>query len=762
MSPLSTQRIIFLWTLVAAGIVFHQIALWRGGVPVETDLLSLLPSDGRDETAEQVLRHLGESAAGSVVVLFTAPTKEASLAAADAYVAAVKSPKLERVLPPAMGSSTVLEELGPWREYLLTPAQLQRLSQTPPETLTQQALEQLQQPMGARFGDFREDPLQLFPEFLRERAKVTKVRPDGQHLVFETDAGHHVLLRYKTVGGAFSLDGNAHIAEALALGKAALPAGAQVVTAGVPLFAEAAAVQASWEVNTVGFGSLAAILVVMFLAFRSPRPLMLVVLSVGMGVVAGLSATVLIFGKVHLMTMVFGASLVGVAEDYGIHYFAIRQAEPGVEPRTLLNQHVPGLFLAMLTSVAAYVVLALAPFPGIRQLAVFSSVGLLAAFLTVLAWFPFLDSGVVKPTKFSAAWAATRAWWPSLKRPQLIAVYVATAVLAGLGLWRLQITDDIRALQASPPELIAAQRQVAERIGLPSPAQFFIVRGATEAERLEHEEALALQLQGFIEKKTLGGYDALSSWVPSPSKQKATQAQFRKARAAILSSLSEELEDTTPVESDAAPMTLADAMKTALGEALRPLAMKDANVVLLHSPSKEALAEFHSLDSLPGVRFVDRTGEISDVMRRWRLGMSWLLLLGYVLIFAVLWPRFKLEAWRAVVPTAIATIVSLATVALLNEPLTLFHILSLWILLGMGVDYGIFLVEHPDDDGESWLAIGLGAISTLLSFGLLAVSSTPAIHAFGTTLGVGVTTVWLISPFFAPPATKQAATKVHG
>ena len=54
MSPLSTQRIIFLWTLVAAGIVFHQIALWRGGVPIETDLLSLLPSDGRDETAEQV------------------------------------------------------------------------------------------------------------------------------------------------------------------------------------------------------------------------------------------------------------------------------------------------------------------------------------------------------------------------------------------------------------------------------------------------------------------------------------------------------------------------------------------------------------------------------------------------------------------------------------------------------------------------------------------------------------------------------------
>ena len=64
----------------------------------------------------------------------------------------------------------------------------------------------------------------------------------------------------------------------------------------------------------------------------------------------------------------------------------------------------------------------------------------------------------------------------------------------------------------------------------------------------------------------------------------------------------------------------------------------------------------------------------------------------------------------------------------------------------MGVDYGIFLLEHSADGGEAWLAVGLGAVSTLLSFGLLAVSTTPAIHAFGVTLGIGVTLVWLLSP----------------
>jgi predicted exporter len=195
---------------------------------------------------------------------------------------------------------------------------------------------------------------------------------------------------------------------------------------------------------------------------------------------------------------------------------------------------------------------------------------------------------------------------------------------------------------------------------------------------------------------------------------------------------------------------VADAISTQLGDALRPLWLDDVNVVLLHAPTKESLATLSSLGSMPGVRFIDRTGDISALMQRWRIGMTELLSAGYAVIFAALFFRFRGRAWRALLPTAVASALALATVGFLGEPLTLFHVLALWLLLGMGVDYGIFLVEHPADDGEAWLAIGLGAVSTLLSFGLLAVSTTPAIHAFGTTLGVGVTLVWLLSPLSAP------------
>ena len=55
-------------------------------------------------------------------------------------------------------------------------------------------------------------------------------------------------------------------------------------------------------------------------------------------------------------------------------------------------------------------------------------------------------------------------------------------------------------------------------------------------------------------------------------------------------------------------------------------------------------------------------------------------------------------------------------------------------------------------DGQwrfAWLAVCLSAVSALLSFGLLALSGTPPLHAFGFTMLVGIAIVWLIAPCFS-------------
>jgi predicted exporter len=160
------------------------------------------------------------------------------------------------------------------------------------------------------------------------------------------------------------------------------------------------------------------------------------------------------------------------------------------------------------------------------------------------------------------------------------------------------------------------------------------------------------------------------------------------------------------------------------------------------------------------VQWVDRVAQMSGLLKRYREAMSWLLAGGFVLVGLLLYARFRNEAWRAWMPTLLATLLTLAALRLLGEPLQLFHVLALFIVLGIGVDYGIFLVEHQSD-GAAWLSVVLGAASTWLSFGLLAASGTPALHAFGLTMALGIGSVALLSPLFRPLPPRSATTGSH-
>jgi predicted exporter len=757
--PMKAWRVFSMaWTVLVVALLAHQAWLWSGHLKVDTDVLALLPRGERDDVAQAAMQRLADAASRRVVVLVGAPDVETGERAAKAYLAALGPAAHVVDESTDQATAALIAAFAPHRDGLLTPGDRAFLNTASPQLLTARAQALLHQPVGQRVGAWREDPLDLLPHFLQARALGTRVRPRDGHLWVDDGATQWRVVQLESAAPAFSFDGSRRLEPALAAAAAkAREAGAvQVVSAGVPRFAESAAAQASQEVSTVGLGSLLAILIVMWLAFRSLRPLVLMAVTVALGVAAGLSACVLVFGRVHLITLVFGASLVGVAEDYGLHYFANRQATPTVGRAELLWHHLPGLSLALATSIAGYLMLGLAPFPGLRQVALFSAVGLAGAFLGAVAWFPWLDRGPVRQTAFSKVWSATRSKWPVVRGARAVVATVALLTFIVLGLTRLQVDDDVRELSSAPAGLIDEQVQVSKLMGLPSPAQFFVVRGPNETAVLEREEALRAQLDGLVERGVLDGYEAVSAWVPSVKRQQEDRVLAQAARQTIERELADDLEAEPAAALPAwQPLTVAPVLKTPLGAQLGALWIDaahggPASIVMLRGLGRAGLAPVAALgNEAAGVRFANRTGELSALLGRSRQGMLWLLIAGYALVFFALAVRFRSRAWRALAPTLLASLLAVAVVGVTGEKLQLFHVLALWLLLGMGVDYGIFLLEHPSRQaGAAWLAVGLGAVSTLLSFGLLALSATPAIHAFGVAMAVGIGSVWALSPLF--------------
>ena len=761
------------WVLCLVLLAYGQWRIWSAESPVDTDILALLPQSAEDRLLSDVTRHIADANARQVVVVVGSTDPASTRLASETFQSVLaEDPDAGLLQPQSVGDGWFEQAAAfyaPYRDRLLTDAQRTQLHDADPEALGNQAVAALFGPMGGvRLTAWQADPLGLWPAWWQQRAASSGLALSAEGLL-ERDGQFWTVLQYQTPESAFKLDGENHIAGLIDRAEAAARKAAgelDVLRAGVPLHAEAAAVQADSEINTIGWGSLAAVLLLVWLAFGSMRPIVMVAASLLIGCGVALAVTVLVFGKIHVLTLVFGASLVGVAEDYGIHWFASRQASPAQSRSSLLRELLPGLWLALLTSAMAYLALALAPFPGLRQMALFSVVGLTAAFLTVILWFPWLDRGQLRATRFSQWLGGTLDRLPRLRsRRQVVFFCLAIVLFAGVGISRLTADDDLRSLQSSPPALIADQVRISQLLALPSPAQFYLVQGETADAVLEREQALVARLASLVLDDRIGGYRAVSDWVPSQSVQDAAAELTSSIETQVLHQVSGMIGETLERPAfSTGPLKIEDVMDS---PAAQPFASLWAgridgqytSVVMVDDGGRTgALAQMEQAASgLPGVRWVNRTADFSDLLAHYRQLMSGLLLVGVLLVLAVLALRYRRHCWRVFVPTALSVVLTLGLLGWLGQPLQLFNVLALMLLMGMGIDYGIFLVEHKGDR-SAWLAVCVGAASTWLSFGLLGLSATPALASFGMTLLFGIALVWMISPLFRPLPETEGAT----
>jgi len=155
-------------------------------------------------------------------------------------------------------------------------------------------------------------------------------------------------------------------------------------------------------------------------------------------------------------------------------------------------------------------------------------------------------------------------------------------------------------------------------------------------------------------------------------------------------------------------------------------------------------------NDLPFATYINKANEISQIFKTYRQRISILLLLAYMVLFILLLIRYSFK--RGLIyflPPAGACILSLGALGWLGVPLTLFNVLALILILGIGVDYILFFAETKSNYNSTMLATSLSAIITILSFGLLTFSSTPVIHYFGITVLVGITSAFLLAPLVA-------------
>jgi predicted exporter len=772
------QRNLFalLWALVLTLTLALGASQWMSKrVALDTDILALLPAPERDPVLQQAFTQMVDSAQQKMIVMVGANDWASAQRAADAY-RAVLAPHGD-VLQFADGASEQTQQdwltlFQKHRSVLMTAADETALRKQPAQYWVNGALTKLYSPFaGPQAGGWQDDPFGLFGGWVQQRAQETPVRPRDGYLFVADGDRPYVVMPFTLRVPAFSMNAQNTVTPLLDQARqAALDAApdAEVLSAGVILHAAAASKQASTEMSIIGIGSVTGIMLLVWFSFRSLKPIGYMLLLVAVGCLGALSICLLLFERVHLLTLVFGATLIGVAQDYGIYFLCNRvSADTATDSSQLLRRLLPSLLLTLAAATVGYTGLTLTPFPGLRQMAVFSISGLVFAWLTVVFWFPVLAGpNSLNHTRFAQAFDTMLTRWPVLRVNWQSALAALTVVVLAVAGWsKLGFNDDIRALQRTPQELQDQQLKLGALLDAPTPVQFYLVQGESAEIVLQREEALKSRLDLLVDQQVLSGYQAISNWVPSTRTQAIrhtlTEEKLLAADAALPTLAARIDEDAAWVEAmrrratDPAALTPELFLNAPAGAPWRHLWLGKtgngfASIVALRGVRLAKLPELQDAAiGINGVQWVDKVAEISSVFARYRQYMGWVLLCSYIAVFCLLFARYRASTWRTLAPTIVASTVTIAVLSIAGHSLQLFHVLALMLLLGIGVDYGIFFQERSAQrPAAAWLAVSLSVASTVLAFGLLGLSSTPALQAFGLTMLLGTTLVWLIVPCF--------------
>ncbi|MFJ2494134.1 MMPL family transporter [Pseudomonas iridis] len=760
----SERKLPWLFLILLLAVVALAGWQWRDGAPLSANLMELVPGTDPDALELHAEQRMQEPLNREILVLVGHADRQQAVAMAQTLGEQWQASGLfEKVQWNLQADLPALRtQLLQGRLAMLAANDRQLLIEHP-DAFIQQRVQALFDPFsGFSLVPSQDDWLGLTARIQNSQPQHGAVQLDigSGALVADADGKSWVLLRARTTGNAFDMNLPLQVADLLKHSRdQAAKSDVQLLAASGLLYAASGQQQATREMTWVGGGATVGILLLLLLAFRRWRVLLAFV-PVLVGMLFGAVACVALFGHMHVMTLVLGSSLIGVAVDYPLHYLSKSWSLKPWRSWPALRLTLPGLTLSLITSAIGYLALAWTPFPALTQIAVFSAAGLLGAYLSAVCLLPALLKNVeLRPAQWPLHLAKRlvnlrEKLLERICTPILLALLIAFCVG---GLVQLQSKNDIRQWVGAPQQLTDEAQTIARITGYQPTSQFFLVRAANQQELLARQAALSERLEQLVNLDKLQGFLALDQLVSPPSQQEQVRQALNKLPqfwqplldlGVPVTALQNELQQlqTLPLEDIDA------ALAGPLGEPYRTLWLGSteegvAAITSLQGLNNSSLLRVQALD-LPGVVLVDRLGELNSVFAATQISAAQLKLASCVLIVLVLILPFGLGgALRIVTLPLLAALCSLASLGWLGQPLTLFSLFGLLLVTAISVDYAILMREQVGGAAVSLLGTLLAAVTTWLSFGLLAVSSTPAVSNFGLSVSLGLAFSFMLAPW---------------
>ncbi|MDE2156123.1 MAG: xanthomonadin transporter [Xanthomonadaceae bacterium] len=680
--------------------------------------------------------------------------------------------RYSQVLDGSFDLAALDSSLLPYR-YLLSPTlDTQPLDEAYLADQLQQRLDDLSSPAaGLLKGLLPRDPtlevLKLAQRWAPPRSPETR---DGVWFSKRNEA----LLLVQTVAPGFDPDAQRQAIGGIRRAYRALPGSAlaQLGFSGPGYFSVVAAAQTRHQADWIGRISSVGFIALLLAAYRSLGSLLLSALPIASAALAGIAALTLAFPQVHGITLAFGFTLLGVVQEYPIRVLSHRRA--GEDALHSVRALWPSLLTAIASACIAYLAFYASGVNGLKQLAVFTIVGLLAAGFSTRYLLPRLLPARVRDVADMRWLALARDVVDRLPRPRWLPALVASAIVLMLILapgpfWQ----NNLAALTPLPAPLLQRDARLREALGAPDVRYLLILEASTAQGVLTLSERLQPAVDALVARHAVDALELPSRYLPSVARQRARQRKLPE-QAALQRALHEALRglpfrpglfqqflDDVRTARSLPPLTPQRYAQTPLGQRLAAmLVRRDGHWLGLATVSgvhDVAALQALGADSGGTVRLLDLKAASESLVAAYRMRILEALLAATVLL--VLTITFALRSlrrvWHVLAPMTLATFLVLAAERMAGIEISLFHLVALILAGGLGLHYALFFERDTGDPAEQRRTLHatlVCVLSALLVFGMLGWAGIPVLRAIGLTVSLGVAFHFCLSILMAPHA----------
>ena len=768
---------ILIWLLGLAAAI--EVTLHT---PVSTDMSAFLPRS--PDPAQQVLvEQIRDGVASRLILIgLEGGTPESRAEISRSLTAAVRQLSDFVLVDNGEGGVGTADRDFIWRNrYLLSPA-------VTPEQFSQaglkRALDDDLNLLASGMAPLLKDSIGRDPTGETMRIVRGLASQGDRHIrdgVWVSADGAHALILAQTRAAGFDIDAQEQALNGIRQAFAAAPGNGDVrmVATGPGVFGVKTRDGMKHDVTLYSSIAIATIVTLLLLAYRSPLVLLLTMVPVVSGALAGLVAVGLGFGFVHGITIGFGVTLMGEAVDYAI--YLLTQTSPQSGARTTLRRIWPTLRLGVLVSICGFAAMLFSSFTGFVQLGVFTIVGLTVAAAVTRFVLPRMlraDFAGTRHAGFAPALLSAVQRAGRLRAVLAVLLVVAVALIASRrnDLWEDELSS-MSPVSAADQQLDRALRH---DIGAPDVRQLIVATAPDDETLLQTCERVDAALQPLIDSKVLSGSDSPDRFLPSLKTQQARKAALPD-RATLERNLAGALEGTPFRPETFAPfadeveaarqlpaLTRASLDGTALSLKLDAQLLHNAGRSVAVMPLRDVADPARVAQALAGIGSSGTTVELLDLktasdtlLHNYRREALLLAFFGSGVIAVLLMVYFR--SWQGslavLAPLAFAVVATVAIMTAGGRQLSIFNLFGLLLVVAVGSNYCLFFQRgglEGEQGARTVTSLLLANICTVVGFGVLGLSHIPVLYGIGGTVAIG-TALSLIAGAILAPRQREAA-----